>query len=471
MSTHVPIILAVSVTDRSASMRRMLRSLEPARHDAALHLVVLDNSVRTEERQALASAIDDWSRQSAGISLLVHACQPGAPLHRSRQRVTELVAEFFDEHHLDTSSPHAIWMLDDDLTFERLVRHHDTLALENTALHHLEAARTWARAHPDAVFIGDVTGDPPVRPEAIIATQLLDLTFNLDIMRRSDPDQLWAAHGTGTWRGDYYYDHAEQGEQQLHERYAWLPRGDRPARVRDCLRAMLDASCHIASGSTPFRPKIATCGSPEMSPTRTPLRGGNAIFTSLDAVTAHTYPSVKLAHGWSRRADMIGSTLLARRGRYDFFSTSLSLHHDRTGQAPLSQDMGRWAAEFYGVLFARLFMTSPPHGRSCRAHLDVLARGRFERIIARLDTAKSSAQQARAELCDERAWWWRDRELTALSTRLDARLAHIELTIDGLCTEQLRDALLDPQHLAEVYHRYLMYRDEHRRDGYSRRVG
>src|SRR5205823_1859101 len=107
----------------------------------------------------------------------------------------------------------------------------------------------------------------------------------------------------------------------------------------------------------------------DVSATAEPRRGGNAIFFTWQCLVEHRYPAIRVGQGWSRRADMIGATLLAQHGAR-VVEGGLTLCHHRSDQKPASFDQSALEPELAGVILHRLV---------CRRWL----LGELERSVAR----------------------------------------------------------------------------------------
>lgn len=447
-----PIVIAVIVTDRSTSFRRLLDSLKPVAHDNHLHLVVMDNCYDESEREKLRTHVDAWHREAAGSAIIAPSLEPGAPLHETRHELTQLTMAFIKR----LCPEPIIWVIDDDLTLERLVIAGETLRLENIAKEHLKTLRGWQRDQVADVVLGDFTGDPPIRPEAVLATQLSDLTFNLTAMANQHPNNEWRSPDVGAdWQGDYFYDHAEHQQRHLAHRYSWRRRGDTPSHVSAQFMAMCHAAAHIDEGKTPFRPKITSKNITLNSPTKSPKRGGNAVFFNLQAFENHTYPAFSIENGWSRRSDMIGATILARYEGMNIRNSTLTLHHDRRGQSGLCPDPNRWKPEFLGVIISRLIMeTSEMRDSDIGGQVRHIADERVRRICDTLDQARTHAREAIEALNEPSAWWWNEPSASLAAQTLSAQLDNIAQTLSAIHTDTLRHQLTSPSLLKAAIDAY-----------------
>lgn len=438
------VVLAVAATQRPDSLARLVRSLEPVARDRGVHLLVLDNGPQHDD--ACARVIGSSARQAAGARRVVRAPRALLPLHEARTALTGSILELSGE----LPSPPIVWMLDDDVSFERVHLHAGRLGVCNIARSHMARVRRIDVELQGAcdVLTGGFTGDPPVRPESVLGSQLLDLSQALEVCAGSPPGasfellpRPWAAR-------DYYYDHAEPEHAAAADlRYPWLPREGSGPSVAAQLVDMLTEATDIPRGRTPFRPLLGDEAEGELTRVTSARRGGNAVFYSLEALEAHTYPAFELGGRWTRRADMIGATLLARGARHPVWAGGPKLRHDRRGQAMIGSDSGAWVPEFAGVLLARLAMRGCPPG-GVRGAVRAMALRRRRRIERSLDRAARGVHASRAGLERSTAWWWREDETRAAAEALRGVLERLSADIEALRATDWR-ALLEDESLVE----------------------
>jgi hypothetical protein len=68
-----------------------------------------------------------------------------------------------------------VWMLDDDVELAQLQIVDGSLT-RTDQLNYFDVISDLHRDHPEvSVLVGSVCGDPPIRPQAVLATQLLDV--------------------------------------------------------------------------------------------------------------------------------------------------------------------------------------------------------------------------------------------------------------------------------------------------------
>jgi hypothetical protein len=422
------VVIAVVVTDRAGSLGRLLHSLGPIAGDPHVRLVVLDNG---------REPIPGEGRIEAPVPVSVIASStPRLPLSQARLEVTRAVLDAGDQ-----DEP-IVWMIDDDLTFETLEATGGRLLCRNVASERLTEAREMARRDPHLDLVaGWFTGDPPIRPEAVVARQLADLSAELRRVLQGDVLANWPSVRLPTFAGDYYYDHAEPGRSDPPDQpYPWLPRGEKVRPGSEELARMLEAARSIRWGSTPFRPLVEQARAPEGAPGSV-LRGGNCLFLRTRALRAHLYPSFHVHGVWSRRADMIGATLLARRPGFRAAQRHITLRHDRTGQRAFSAEIGPWLAEFAGVLLARLILGDVAEDR-WEAEATQQARLRFERLEQALSIACAACNGARAQLALLCARSELPDQITGAATGLDRDLADLEATIAAVDIEAMEGTLL-----------------------------
>jgi hypothetical protein len=457
VSEVVDVVIGVIVTQREQALARLLASLEAVMEDTGVHVVILENSEGEQRARAHAHAASFGAR-CAGEVRVVDANPPRRPLHEARALLTRELLAFASA---SLEKP-IVWMIDDDVTFEKLVLSDGALSLQETAREHIAQVRAWSTTTDASFIVGHFTGDPPIRPEATLATQLGDLCANLEQMRSLTPDSPWHPDiSPGLFQGDYYYDHAEATEAHLRHTFPWIRRSGSRGDVRNQLLALCEASLTIGRGATPFRPMIASKEALMLTPTTSPLRGGNTIFFDLDVLASHSYPAVLIDGRWSRRADMIGATLVARRPGVIAYHSTLSLHHDRSDQHLIDAATERWVPEFCGVLLARLVMNPSPANKprvGALAELGELARERAERITSRLTLARARASRALSLTTDIPTWWREDAQVTVSVHALRTHITHIHAVLIALEEEDLLARLTSPallEHIARGYEELL----------------
>jgi len=330
-------------------------------------------------------------------------------------------------------------MIDDDLTFEEVRIVDGIIAVRNVAAARIAAARALCRTDID-ILVSGFTGDPPVRPEAVLASQLIDLQAALRFAAGQDPSAAWTPTSPYVRLRDDYYDHAESADwHQLVGPVPWLPRHDLGRTVGDQLHALMHEACSIPRGCTPFRPLLA-CDVSEPVRVRRADRGGNTIFRGLGPLLAHPYPAFPVGDRFSRRSDMVGLNMLIRRGGVLTAAGNLTLRHDRTLQPPLTDDIEPWLAEFSGVLLSRA--TAPDSTDAVTPEsLAAMAHRRADRIARALDNAERASEACLEELQDDRAWWRHEPTLRASCEALAAELRRISRVLVSLHRSGLDDAL------------------------------
>lgn len=432
-SNTTPVVIAVVVTGRVAEFGRLLESLDPVASDPDVHVVVLDNSSRGEE--GIAAETSRASGRSAGIRAVFHSSRPGLPLHAARQELSAAVARASATF---VQTP-IVWMIDDDLTFEEVRMDDEVVVVRNVAPARIAAARALCRTEID-ILVSGFTGDPPVRPEAVLASQLIDLRAALRFAVEQDPSATWTPASPYVRVRDDYYDHAESVDwQRPVAPVPWLPRHGRGRTVGDQLRALLDEACSIPRGCTPFRPLLA-CD--ELEPVRVGRadRGGNTVFRGLGPLLAHPYPAFPIGDRFSRRSDMVGLNLLVRRGGVVTATGSLTLRHDRTLQPRFADNIEPWLAEFGGVLLCRA--TAPDSMDAVTPEsLATMGHRRADRIARSLDNAERASEACQEELQDSRAWWQQSPTLRASCEALAGELRHVSGVLANLRSSGLDDAL------------------------------
>lgn len=422
-----PVLLAVVVTDRLESVRRLFASLEPLREDPDLECLLLDNGTTPIPEDVFADA--------PLRTRIVRSRSPRSPLAHARREISVAAGD------TGGASP-VVWMLDDDLSFEALHLRQGWLQRENVARDRIAEARRLARERPDLDLVsGSFTGDPPIRPEATLAVQLSDLRAFV-VQASSGSRFLGVRAEPPRFEGDYYYDHAEPGRAgSRDETFPWLPRAPAPWDYADERVAALRAACTLMWGAAPFRPLVEERGEPVVSDTI--RRGGNCLLLSRRALLEHPYPTFPVGDGWSRRGDMIGATLFARRRGVAAADQKLSLYHDRTGQRAISAAPDVWAAEFAGVLLARLILDRNPEHR-WEADVPALAAARLDRVLTQLALATRRSDEVVVGLERLSKAGGLDSVARAEVMNLLGSLSRLRATLESLEPRSLRQALVDP---------------------------
>ena len=451
LAGRAPLVIAVTVTDRPDCLERLLHSLVPLETDDDLHVFVLDNgsSAGQQTRDLLSSS----DHRTAGHRVVVRSQTPCSPLHRSRTELSRRAAEFASS----LGTPPIVWMVDDDLSFEELRLEDGVLRVINVAEKRVAAVRR-VRAHPRCpdMLVSGFTGDPPVPPSGVFVSQLRDLALELEKLARLRPSSAFPFDPIPPMANEYYYDYAERDVSSPADlRFPWIRRSRAGGTVGAQTPILLHEAAAIPSGSTPMRPLLtrseATC---EFRHVERSNRGGNAVFFGVEPLLAHSYPSFSISAGWSRRADMIGTTLLARSGRFALAESDLTLRHNRLGQPSFVGDVAQWLPEFAGVLFARLVMKPPMHGIPVESALRDLARLRAEIVVTSLKRTMMAAQRARNAIANRRAFWWRHDLSGTPATTLRRELERLCEELGRVSPEALENALREEELLETVLAAY-----------------
>lgn len=430
------ILVCVTATDRPAGLACLGHGIveELERHgyggwpeERACELLVVENSTAPAARERNRILLQGLERAGLPVELVDDGVR-GRSIAASRLRQTEAVAARVRRG----QRPDIVWMVDDDLTLAQLRLGADGVLREVSEIAYFHRLDTLRKRHPDlAVVLGGVTGDPPIRPDGVLRTQLLDLQANLERFAALAPDAIYAPPSlpAGFSLVDYYYDHSEAGDAHLDVRFPWLPRHGTGPTVREQMAALLDACAYIATGSTPTRPLVLDSAALPPGERRGFRRGGNTVFLDLDACLRHPYPSLLIDGVATRRADMIGTAWLARSGAL-VSEWPLPLLHRRAGQdhdaltgfgdGRLAEEAARQSllAEFFGVLLVRLVHEGISDGREAAAYLERVARQRAHRIVGNLRAAAQLCDEVRAGCGRGRgAWWW---SLPDIAARMDA---------------------------------------------------
>lgn len=433
VSDTSPVVIAVVVTGRVAEFGRLLESLDPVASDPNVHMVVLDNSARDDD--GVTAHTSSAARRTAGMRVTSRASRPGIPLHTARQELSAAVARAA----ASLAGTPIVWMVDDDLTFEEVDIEDGVLVVRSVAAARIAAARALYRTDID-ILVSGFTGDPPVRPEAVLASQLIDLRTALRFAVEKEPSAAWTPASPYIRVRDDYYDHAESADwHRPVTPVPWLPRQGFGRTVADQLHSLLEEACSIPRGCTPFRPLLA-CGESEPVRVRRADRGGNTIFRGIGPLLAHPYPAFPIGGRFSRRSDMVGLNVLLRRGAVVTAAGNLTLRHNRTLQPPVTEDIEPWLAEFGGVLLSRA--TAPDSTDAVTPEsLAAMVQRRADRIARSLDIAERACQTCQVELQDHRAWWQHSPTFRASCEALAGELRHVAGVLANLRRSGLDDAL------------------------------
>lgn len=446
------VIIGLVVTDRLASLDRLLASLRPVDSDENVHVCVLDNG---RQPSGIRSLIDRVDTRAAGRRSCIANNEIRAPLHRTRVGLSHRISELIRKWSI--SDP-IVWMVDDDVTFDRLQMVDGKLVRRNVARQRIDEVRSLGARDRCDLLVSGFTGDAPVRPNSVISRQLSDLTAELSRLDGTDPTEVYeqACLEPAQYQGDYYYSHSPKCVTQWREPYPWLVRPQAGPTVADQVARILQEARGIEYGRGVFRPLIEQkpSDSLKVKDSQTPNRGGNAVFFGVDSLLAHPYPSFRVGEGYSRRSDMIGSSILARNSDYRVAEGNLSLCHDRRDQNPITEHPREWRREFVGVLFARIVMRGIPSGLSAREHLIRLGEARAQRIHEDAKVVCIKAESALTVLERKTAWWWRDQECCPRAHALKASLTRIRRTFEKAHRQRTFDALVTPKLLGKVLSAY-----------------
>lgn len=414
LPARVPqVLISVTTTDRPDNLALLLTTLHAqcTRERAHARMLILENSRRPDSRarngEVVARARSDANLQVQVIDSGTYGRSIAASREVQRREIRRLVTR--------RQAIDVVWMLDDDVSFAQLCVRDGVLHRVHEARYFEHITRLW-NDHPEmSMAVGGVCGDPPIRPDAVLRTQLFDLLSNLKRMSQLAPTAPYSIPSEKDASGlpDFYYDHSRAGVEHLFTPCFWLPR-TRGGSVRDETLAFLRAMPGIFSGKTVTRPLLYHPPASDEHQTIYLLRGGNAVFLDIDAVLRHPYPTVNVGAERTRRADMVGTALLYRAGGTWISRFPCPVLHeralwdpvtlgDRSGELCSDSVLSTMRAEFYGVLLARALMDG------CRAHdrFTTLSRAQLTNI----------AKRRRARICDNLrvAATLSDRAVVALS--------------------------------------------------------
>lgn len=438
-----PILIGTIVTDRPAELRRLLASLVPVAQDPGVHLLVLDNGahvVGPDAADSVLSQVTAASTFAAGAREVVRSPAPRQPLHQSRHVLSAHLQEM-----AAARAPEAlIWIVDDDVCFEELFIAQGKLLSRSVAVERIEQLRALFAQHATLdVLVSGFTGDPPIRPEAVLGGQLSDLVAALALAATLSPEASWPAPPLLGRTHEDYYDHREPSLEDDHLPRPWVPRGALGADAHTQLTALLHAAAGIVRGCTPFRPLLAQQG-PSLTFVARANRGGNTVFKNYQIMAAHPYPAWQLPTGrFTRRSDMIGLSCLMRRDSVGLATGNLTLRHDRSHQARISGAVEDWTTEFAGVLISRAF-DQADSGADILPLVEHLAVRRSHRILEALERARINLDESIRALSQDH-WKQSLSEAPRLAAQaLEEELEGLRAPLCNLLDGRLGAALRDP---------------------------
>jgi len=425
----IQFLVTVSTTNRPGALERLGRSMlrELARSGyggwperTPCRVLVIENSVDAGHREANRHTVEALTGDGLPVSLLDDG-QYGRSIAASRIKQTQAIADAV----MRGPRPDIIWMLDDDLQFAQLYRDHAGRLREGCTLDYFYLLDEMRATRPEiSLALGGVTGDPPIRPDAVLRSQLFDLLANLERFAALAPESTYPhnADTSGFRLVDYYYDHRRLGDEHLSIPFLWSTSDRAGTTVRAQLMAFVDRSLGIPSGKTATRPLVLEAGAFPDTIRPGTRRGGNAAFFDLDACLQHSYPHITIEGVPTRRSDMVGASLLARDGSCGVYEAAFPLLHDRVmGDETVGFTGGKLdphaarasiLGEFYGVLLARSVMEAPPVGCTRADWLAALAAERADVIVGNLRAASELMDRLVNQFGDGGPGWLsQDREV------------------------------------------------------------
>ncbi|RKZ50932.1 MAG: hypothetical protein DRR16_08520 [Candidatus Parabeggiatoa sp. nov. 3] len=419
------ILVTVSSTDRLDSLQTLGESLLKRDQGEALVLLVVENSVVEANRQANIARLQNLREQGLKINYLDEGCY-GKPIADSRRIQTRWVT-----HQIAQGQQYDIvWMLDDDLRLTNLSVDKSGQLQETDDVDQIQALSTLWQEHPEiSLAIGGVTGDPPIRPDAVLRTQLFDLLANLEWFAALAPQATYSSPPQQAIFAlpDYYYDHSESSKTHLFTPFRWLKRPESGQSVREQFLAYLQAALGISSGKSITRPLLLR---PDFVPYSSVLRGGNAAFFDIDVFVAHTYPSVTIDLISSRRSDMLGSALLQQTYPAGIYAVNVPLRHDRQpadksagfqgGQLDSERLWESLNSEMLGVVLSRCILPSADEKVDDSSMLKAKLSERSLCLQNNIKMAGYYLQHIQQQIkTDTTTWWHSDEEIMqALETLL-----------------------------------------------------
>ena len=448
---HARILVSFSTTDRPDALAELTQSvlaeLDRTRYagwpsQRAVSLLIVENSRHADHRVSNRHILERVAKQGLPVELV----DDGRYDRRIGESRTRQVQAIIDLERRGNAAD-AWWMIDDDTCFAQLRLDAEGSLKTVQDVDYFRSIDRYVRERPEvAMVLGGVTGDPPIRPEAVVRVQLFDVLANLEWFESLVPDAPYLVHvrAAGFRIPDYYYDHRQDGDEHLTEPFLWLPRTSPAGSVVDEMVGFLTEASQIAWGRSVTRPLLL--GTAAVIDRERPgcRRGGNTIFLDRDAMLSHTYPSFLVGGVQTRRSDMLGASLLAGDGCTMVLEAPLPLLHKRGAtQAPADRGdvMRSMLAEFYGVLAARAVMSG--RGDAGCAELRRAAEERANLVIARLTAAGGLLDRLLLRLDQSRGAWWERHEKTAAPVAMlrDCSKALAETLFGGRTPRQRQDWL------------------------------
>jgi len=299
-----------------------------------------------------------------------------------------------------------VWLLDDDLRLEQLVRDDEGLHERHKLPLLSELRKVWAERPDLSIGLGRFCGDPPIPGFATWLGQVRDLSATIDIMAKGRPDDAWssAPHKHSAQTAHAYYDHAgdilDSGPSSI------FTTAGAPS-FAETFAALAREWPKLLEGTQVTRPLVWTSNAAQ-GPSVT--RGGNVVCFDRDALLAAPFPALRCADGIiTRRADSL-SALLARDGPWRTEAVDLPLLHRRLagdGASPTTRgaDLGSKVARFAesqarGIAMVRALQARDPN--AVHGQLERRRQLHREGFVA----IREAIVQARARLTDPSVWWW-----------------------------------------------------------------
>lgn len=322
-------------------------------------------------------------------------------------------------HPDDANGPVVVWMLDDDLRFERLELTAAGLATKPLVDMRRTVDRLY-REHPEvSVLIGGNTGCPPIPGFCFLHVQIRDLVAHIRSASQQDPDAPYRPGKNPRNLSDYYYDTSDSGDAHLDHVFDWEPESKpEGVSVRDALLSHLRSVAGLQYGQPATR--LLTY-QPDLGIAPTTARGGNALFFDLDALFAAPYVAIRLAQDVvSRRGDTIWAHLASDIPGVSVYQAPFPLHHVRRpgdGSGPVlagaagEYNLGRFIlAQIGGLVLSRLVAA-----RLRNESVDPYAmlEQRVRRVRDAFAAATEQIEQFDAAQYDRRTdlWWARTEEV------------------------------------------------------------
>jgi len=248
-----------------------------------------------------------------------------------------------------------VWVLDEDVR------------LEESWLRRQSSQTPFCRLVPDLesqgvdIAVGRILGDPPIPSASMLRTQLLDLDFNLRVLRNRNfvvrPEQMQRQNSANVEKyPDFYYDLTLSHYGHLETPWFYISQKGQTNRL-SVLDEMLERVPQVPMGVNLFRQIPEAQKARPGQESEFPTRGGNTLI--FDISSLRDYPNISPRAGGLdfRRGDTLWTILNKRTesggGPRKVVSTDLPVRQDRRHNRTSSFDADSLLADILGGAFTR----------------------------------------------------------------------------------------------------------------------